>query len=294
MKFPPFLPSSLVALLLASCSPPESEKASVQTFPVRGVVQQRMGDDPAMMIIDHEEIPGFMPRMIMPFRALDPAEFATLEPGMVVTFDYHVEEHESWVTGVKVTGEKGAITLEEEPAAGDELVSAGDEFPDFTFQDENGKTVKLSDFRGMPVAISFVFSRCPVPEYCPRMMSQFSSLIAALTADPKAPERYHLLTISFDHEFDSPEIMKSWGASFGHREGMPWSLLSTTEGEVIDRIASRVGLRYGVVNGTIQHNLRTIVLNPDGTMRRLFLDENWTVPEILGEIVAAAGSQDAL
>ncbi len=60
-----------------------------------------------MMIIDHEEIPGYMPRMVMPFKAKDPAEFAKLEPGMVVTFDYHVVEDESWVTGVNVTGEKG-------------------------------------------------------------------------------------------------------------------------------------------------------------------------------------------
>lgn len=282
-----------LALLLTSCSPPEPGESStaLQTFPVRGVVQQRMGDDPAMMIIDHEEIPGFMPRMIMPFRALDPKEFETLEPGMVVTFDYHVEAHESWVTGVKITGEKGAITYEEDKPAGDKLISTGDAFPDYAFRDETGKEVHLANYRGLPVAITFVFSRCPVPEYCPRMMSHFAAVLEKLKTTPDAPADFRLLTISFDHEFDTPEVMRAWGAAFGHREGLPWSLLSTPDKKVIDDISTRTGLRFGTVNGTIQHNLRTLVLNPDGTLRRLFMDENWTVDEMVAELVAAGKSQ---
>ena len=286
------LPLVALALFLTACSPPEPEEsAGRQTFPVRGVVQQRMGDDPAMMIIDHEEIPGFMPRMIMPFRALDPKEFENLEPGMVVTFDYHVEDHESWVTGVKITGEKGAITYEEDKPAGDELISTGDAFPDYAFRDETGKEVRLADYHGTPVAITFVFSRCPVPEYCPRMMSHFSAVLEKLKTTPDAPADFRLLTISFDHEFDTPEVMRAWGAAFGHREGLPWSLLSTPDKTVIDDISIRTGLRFGTVNGTIQHNLRTLVLNPDGTLRRLFTDENWTVDEMVAELVASGKSR---
>jgi protein SCO1 len=283
------LPLVALALVLNSCAPPRDEaSAGHQTFPVRGIVQQRMGDDPATMIIDHEEIPGFMPRMIMPFRALDPKEFEALEPGMVVTFDYHVGEHESWVTGVKTTGEKGAITYEEDKPAHDDLVSPGDAFPDYAFRDETGKAVHLSDYRGIPVAITFVFSRCPVPEYCPRMMSHFATVLEKLKPAPDAPSTFRLLTISFDHEFDTPEILRSWGAAFGHRRGLPWSLLSTPDKTVIDEISSRTGLRFGTVNGTIQHNLRTLVINPDGTLRRLFTDENWTVDELITELGAAA------
>ncbi len=285
------LPLAALALLLNACSPPEPEaSATRQTFPVRGVVQQRMTGDPAMMIIDHEEIPGFMPRMIMPFRALDPQDFADLEPGMVVTFDYHVEDHESWVTGVKITGEKGAITLEDEKPAGDELLKVGDAFPDYAFRDENGKDVRLADYRGMPVAITFVFSRCPVPEYCPRMMSHFAAVLEKMKTAPKAPAEFRLLTISFDHEYDNPAILKAWGAAFGHREGLPWSLLSTPDRKVIDDISTRTGLRFGEVNGTIQHNLRTLVLHPDGTLGKLFTDETWTVDEMVAALTAAGAS----
>jgi len=275
----------LASLLLLTACEPTSPEARV--FHVRGVVQKPMPGDPAMMIIDHDEIPGYMPRMIMPFRALDVAEFARLEPGMVVTFDYHVEEHESWVTGVTATGEKGAITLDEGKSDGKKLLGPGDRLPEATFTDETGKVVSLSDFQGLPVVITFVFSRCPVPEYCPRMMNQFAAVIEALTTNPGAPRSYRFLTISFDHEYDRPEILKAWAAAFGYREGLPWSLLSTQEVGPIETLAAPLGLRYGEVNGTIQHNLRTLVLNPDGTIRRLFTDENWTVAEMAGEVVEA-------
>ena len=281
IRFPLHAAVALAALVFSSCDRAGSDE---KVFQVRGVVQKPMPGDPAMMIIDHEEIPGYMPRMIMPFKAKEPAEFAKLEPGMVVTFSYHVVADESWVTGVTVTGE---ITLDEGESDAKKLVKPGDRLPEGIYLDENGKPVKLSDFEGMPVALTFVFSRCPVPEYCPRMMNQFAAVIAALAKEPQAPQTYRLLTISFDHEHDRPGILKAWAAAFGYREGMPWSLLSSEDPRPIEKLAEATGLRYGEANGTIQHNLRTLVLNPDGTIRRLFTDESWKVEEMVAELVAA-------
>jgi protein SCO1/2 len=119
------------------------------------------------------------------------------------------------------------------------------------------------------------------------MMNQFAAVIAALAKEPQAPQTYRLLTISFDHEHDRPGILKAWAAAFGYREGMPWSLLSSEDPRPIEKLAEATGLRYGEVNGTIQHNLRTLVLNPDGTIRRLFTDESWKVEEMVAELVAA-------
>ena len=273
IRFPLHAAVALAALVFSSCDRAGSDE---KVFQVRGVVQKPMPGDPAMMIIDHEEIPGYMPRMIMPFKATEPAEFAKLEPGMVVTFSYHV-----------VADEKGEITLDEGESDAKKLVKPGDRLPEGTYLDENGKPVKLSDFEGMPVALTFVFSRCPVPEYCPRMMNQFAAVIAALAKEPQAPQTYRLLTISFDHEHDRPGILKAWAAAFGYREGMPWSLLSSEDPRPIEKLAEATGLRYGEANGTIQHNLRTLVLNPDGTIRRLFTDESWKVEEMVAELVAA-------
>lgn len=284
LRFPISAALAFAALFFSSCDRAGSDE---KVFQVRGVVQKPMPGDASMMIIDHEEIPGYMPRMIMPFKAKDPAEFAQLEPGMVVTFDYHVVADESWVTGVVVTGEKGEITLDEGKADAEKLARPGDRLPEVTFLDENGKPVTLADYEGMPVALTFVFSRCPVPEYCPRMMNQFAAVIAALEKEPKAPGKYRLLTISFDHEHDRPGILKAWAAAFGYREGMPWSLLSSEDPGPIEKLAEPTGLRYGEAKGTIQHNLRTLVLNPDGTIRRLFTDESWKVEDMVAELVAA-------
>jgi protein SCO1/2 len=284
LRFP--IPAALAfaALFFSSCDRAGSDE---KVFQVRGVVQKPMPGDASIMIIDHEEIPAYMPRMIMPFKAKDPAEFAKLEPGMVVTFDYHVVADESWVTGVVVTGEKGEITLDERKPHAEKLAKPGDRLPEVTFLDENGKPVTLADYEGMPVALTFVFSRCPVPEYCPRMMNQFAAVIAALEKEPKAPAKYRLLTISFDHEHDRPGILRAWAAAFGYRDGMPWSLLSSEDPGPIEKLAEPTGLRFGEANGTIQHNLRTLVLNPDGTIRRLFTDESWKVEEMVAELVAA-------
>lgn len=283
------LPFSLgISILLSGCSRPDSDGESEEqkTFAVQGVVQKRM-DDPSMMLIDHEEIPGFMPRMIMPFRALDPKEFEGLEPGMAVTMDFHVNGHESWVTNVHATGKTGPITLEEEMPKPGHLLGVGDKLPDYGFVDETGKAVKLSDFRGMPVALTFVFSRCAVPEYCPRMMDHFATVREKLAEDPEAPEKYRLLTISFDSEHDTPETMKTWGAAFGHKSGQPWSLLSTPDRSIIDGVASNVGLRFGEANGTLQHNLRTLVLDKNGVIRALYTDESWTVDELIASLKKA-------
>ncbi|MDF1825229.1 MAG: SCO family protein [Verrucomicrobiales bacterium] len=272
-----------LGIFLSGCD--RSVEPATRIFPVRGVVQKQM-DDPAMMLIDHEEIPGFMPRMIMPFRVLDPAEFDGIKPGMVVTLNFHVTDSDSWASDVTPTGETGAITLEER-ATSKKLLGIGDTLSDFEFLDENGKPVRISDFRGMPVALTFVFSRCPVPEYCPRMMDHFARVREKLDTDPEAPEAYRLLTISFDSEYDSPEIMKSWGSRFGHAEGQAWSLLSTPDSTTIDAVSSEIGLRFGEANGTLQHNLRTVVLDREGVIRALYTDETWEIVDLIDAIKTA-------
>lgn len=284
-----FLITLLAVLLAPACGDRSAREVaddpSLRIFAVQGVVQSAM-DDPTMLLIDHEEIPDFMPRMIMPFRVHDPAEFEGLEPGMVVTLDFHVTDSDSWAANVHATGETGPITYQPDRGAA-ALLGVGDSLPDHEFLDENGTPVRLSDFRGLPLALTFVFSRCPVPEYCPRMMSHFAAVVRTLESDPDAPEAYRLLTISFDSENDTPETMNAWGAAFGHEPDGPWRLLTTPDDSVIDALAEQVGLRFGEANGTLQHNLRTLVLDREGVIRALHTDENWTVEQLVAELKEA-------
>ena len=276
---------------LVGCQPPESKTAGPageRLFEVRGVIQELPQNDATRVIIDHEEIPDYMQAMIMPFRAKSAEALAELEPGMVVTFDYHVRETESWIENLQPTGEIGeikdtaAILAPTTP-----LLEVGEVLPDYAFLDQDGQPTTLSDFRGKPVAMTFVFSRCPVPEYCPAMMRNFKAVLDSLEADPEAPEDWHLLTISFDSFNDTPELMKSWGAAWGHRPGQPWTLLTSETCCTVRDIAGNVGLRYGEINGSYQHNLRTVVLDAEGRIRKIFTDETWTNEALIAEIKSA-------
>ncbi len=290
------LVSVLLVSLIALCSCDEPElSADVRKFEVRGVIHE-VNLEKKVLMIDHEEIPGYMRAMIMPFRVKEIAEAEGLKPGDVVRFTYFVEELSSWIENLTPTGEQRDIsdaTLASiTPETDQELLNPGDELPDYEFIDETGTKVKLSQFRGQPVAMTFVFTRCPVPELCPAMMRNFAEICQKLEADAEAPEQYRLLTISFDTWNDTPETMKPWAAAFGHEPGQPWSLLTSETCCTINAIGANVGLKFGEVNGSYQHNLRTVILNPDGRIRKIYTDESWSVDELVAEIKAADGPTD--
>lgn len=285
-RFSLLLAAGLSLVLLSGCG----ETADERVFHVRGVIQELPADDPTKVIIDHEEMPGYMNAMIMPFRVQDAAELEGLEPGAVVTFDYHVSGMRSWIDNVTDTGEKGEIKTGSdaavEPVA--PLLKEGDVLPDYEFVDETGADVKLSDYRGRPVALTFVFSQCPVPEYCPAMMRNFKTVLDSLKTDSEAPEEFQLLTISFDTWNDTPETMKTWAAAFGHEAGQPWSLLTSDSCCTISEIGANVGLKFGEVKGSYQHNLRTVILDGEGRIQHIFTDETWSTDELIAELKAAA------
>jgi len=293
MKIFTFSAALLLGCLLSACekqaAPSATPTADARIFHVRGVVQQLSPDDPTKVVIDHEEMPGYMRAMIMPFRVKEASLLSGLKPGDVVEFDYHVEGTRSWIETLKPTGETGEVKIKAKTSEASaleeaELLAEGDLLPNYEFLDEDGKAVKLSDYRGMPVAFTFVFTRCPVPEYCPAMMRNFRTLLSELRQDANAPEKYQLLTISFDSWNDTPAVMKAWGAAYGHEAGQPWKLLSSDSCCTITRIAANVGLKFGEVKGSYQHNLRTVVLGPDGRIRRIFTDETWNTGELAAEL----------
>lgn len=273
--------------LLVSCGKPEPEPEA-RRFAVRGVVQE-VRDGGKVLVIDHEEIPGYMQAMIMPFRVKVPSEAAGLTPGEEIEFVYVVRDVSSWLEQVVRTGKKGEVKKPAEAASASpqEILGVGDLLPDYGFQDETAKEVKLSDFRGGPVALSFIFSRCPVPEYCPATMRKFAAVQTALSQDPAAPAKWRLLAISFDSSHDKPATLKSFGAAFGQNPAH-WSMLAS-HACCMEELAKNVGLRYGEVKGSYEHNLRTVVLDGEGRIAQMFLDETWT-PEALTAAIKAAGA----
>ena len=295
----PFMPDMLktvsrvllpsVLFVMSACSKQEeASNADLLSFEVKGVLL-RVQNEGRTLIIDHEEIPGYMGAMTMPFRVKDVAESEKATPGDEIQFTYNVAELESWVEGVKPTGVKRTIeTPEPDPSLKKKLLKTGEPFPDFQLLDENGKEVKLTDYRGSVVALTFIFTRCPVPEYCPAMMRNFGSVEKALKTDSAAPKNYKLLTVSFDSDFDTPEVMKAYGESFGQTSAN-WNMLSSPKTEEIRSLGESVGLMFGKSDNAIYtHNLRTVVLDPRGRITKIFTDESWKPEELVEELKRAA------
>ncbi len=281
----------LVLTILGGTACSKSEQATIQevrSFDVKGVLL-RVENEGRTLIIDHEEMPGYMGAMTMPFRVKDTAESKKAEPGDEIQFVYKVAELESWVEDIQPTGVKKELKIPEpDPALKKKLLKSGEPFPDFKLLDENGEQVQLTDYRGSVVALTFIFTRCPVPEYCPAMMRNFSAVEKALKSDPSTPSNFKLLTVSFDSDFDTPEVMKAYGKSFGQTSDN-WNLLSSPQTEEVRSLGESVGLMFGKSDNAIYtHNLRTVVIEPQGRIAKIFTDESWTPEELVEAMKQAA------
>ena len=265
----------------ASSTEAPAEATKNRHFRVTGSIR-KLKNEGRIAVIDHDEIPGYMERMVMPFHARDTTVFAAVKPGDRVIFDYYVTDSDAWVENVTVTG-SGPAPAPDDPAVETPILRAGDTMPDRVFLDQDGRERRLSEFRGKTVALTFIFTRCPAPDFCPKMMRHFAETAQRLAG---GPDDWHLLTVSFDPENDTPAVLKAFGQAYG-QDPARWTML-VGDAATTTAIARDVGLRYGrtAPEAPYQHNLRTVVLRPDGTVAKLFLDEDWTPDDLAAAIRA--------
>jgi len=292
----------LAALLLAACAQPpapiapaaqesaEQPATNRQVFMVRGVVQEVRGQENEV-VIKHEEIPNYMPAMTMPFEVKSAAELEGLATNDQVSFTMIVTEDEGWIENIRKIGvsaetdkpaerPKTRLVREVEPLA------VGDKMPDYSFTNSLGRKISLSQLAGKAYAFSFIFTRCPFPNFCPRMNSNFARAYDALKAMPDAPANWHLLSISFDPDFDTPERLRRYSESY-NSDPEKWDWVTGAMID-IDAITEQVGLTFAFENNTFNHNLRTVVVGKDGVIRQIFLGNEWKAEELAKEIAAGA------
>ncbi len=266
-------------------------KTNAQTFQVKGVVVELEADGKTVKI-KHEEIPGYMGAMTMPFEARDTNELRGLAAGDPVSFRMTVTETDGWIDQIKKLDTPRTNTP---PKTGPfrlvrdvEPLSVGDMLPEYHFTNQLGQAVSLNQFRGQALAITFIFTRCPFPTFCPLMSRNFAEVQTNLLATPNAPTNWHLLTITFDPEWDSPPRLKGYASQF-HADPQHWSFLT---GTLIDitAIAEQFGLLFWREGdgGNISHNLRTAVVDARGRVQKIFTENKWTSEEMTEEILKAA------
>lgn len=160
-------------------------------------------------------------------------------------------------------------------------ISPGDPAPDGTWTDQEGRTFKLSDFKGKALALTFIFTRCPLPDFCPRMSLHFDEVQRALAKE----KGWHLLSLSFDPKHDTPAVLKAY-AEFRKADLSTWTF-ATAEQEAVLKWGSRFGLMVSQKDGLIDHNLRTIVIDAQGRIQRVFDGNQWTTDQLIAEMKKA-------
>jgi protein SCO1/2 len=279
-------------LLAAGCKREPSAPVAVltnQTYAVRGIVQQ-IAADHRHATIQHEKIPGYMAAMTMDFSVRDPNALNALSPGDEITFNLVLSADDDWIENLQRTGNSTASAPPTWRVVAAEL-KPGDELPDAEFTSETGHLVRFSDFRGRVVAFTFFFTSCPLPEFCPRMNKNFSEARTLLLADTNAPANWELLSISFDPNFDRPEILTGYGNFYRGGDTNRW-LFAVASTNTLAVLAPKVDLMFWRENGSITHNLRTVVLDARGRIFRQFDGNDWT-PQQLADAIREAAKTSA-
>jgi protein SCO1/2 len=279
----------LAALAVCSCkkasSPPNLTGSSGhREYAVRGVVREVRPAE-AQVLIQHEAIPGYMAAMTMAFDLKDTNQLARLRAGDSVSFKLVVTETSGWLEDIQVL----ASTPVPPPAPQTRLardvepLNVGDTLPEYRLTNQFGQAFNTADVRGQALAITFLFTRCPYPTYCPLMSRNFKEAQQKLTG---LTTNWHFLTVSFDPAFDTPPVLKGYAESQGY-DPRYWTFAT---GSLLDVTA--LTEQFGLVfwrepSGVLSHNLRTAVIDASGRVRKIFEGNKWTSDELVKEMLSA-------
>jgi protein SCO1/2 len=277
------------ALVLAVCLSVAATAAiaAEKVFNVTGVV--RASAENGRIAIAHDDIAGYMPAMTMRFNVADADEAAALKPGDRVQFRLHVDEDSSKATDFVVMGHEAAPQQKAAPpsanASATRRLREGDTVPDFSLLTETEKPLTSADLRGRLTVVTFIFTRCPVPEYCPAMALRFGQLQKAILADPKLASRARLLSITLDPENDRPAVLKAYGEAVGANPAV-WNF-ATGSKEAIAQLTAAFSV-YAQRNGvTIDHTLCTALIDGDGRIREIWRGNGWRAEEVVAALSGA-------
>ena len=155
-------------------------------------------------------------------------------------------------------------------------IEIGERVPDFTLTNQQGRAFRLADFRGKAVVLTFIYTRCPLPNYCPLMSKNFASLQKRF--ENEFPGRVELLSVSFDPQFDTPEVLREYAARFG-AGAKNWTV-ATGSTEQVDFVTELFGLIREPAGGLINHDLRTALISPEGKLVQVWRSNVWTPYEV--------------
>jgi len=242
-----------------------------------------------LVTIAHEEIKGYMPGMTMPFTVRNESDLQMLVPNAEVTATLVVDGSHSWLENLFVVTKQEAGTPLTASAV--KVAKEGDEIPNYTLVNQDAKEIRIKNYRGKALLLTFIYTRCPVPEYCTLMSNNFAQVERELGQDSEVYSKTHLLSISIDPDYDTPQVLRSYGAAHTERYQNEtfahWEFATGTK-EQVKEIAEFFGLRYFPEKDEIIHGLRTVIVGPDGKVAKIYSGNEWKPEEVVGELKKAA------
>lgn len=276
--------SALLLLCVIGCTS-QKPAAAERRFPIEGrVVAVNQAEH--TITLDHHEVVGYMKAMTMSFGVRDAWVFKVVHPGDTIQATLVVSD-DARLENVSVTEARGAADMSATSPM--HLPQKGEKVPDFHFVNQEGRPIHLAQFRGQPLLITFIYSRCPLPDYCIRMSNNFAEVAETLQKmNPAAFAKLQMLSISIDPEFDDSKVLHSYGKNYAAAVDpnfKHWSFATGKPGD-IRKAAEFFGLAYETQNGQIIHNLRTALLDADGRIAEFHSDNQWKPSDLAARIAA--------
>jgi protein SCO1/2 len=271
----------VLLLLSAACS-------RDRRFPIEGQV---LAVDPSRqeITLKHGDIKGFMPGMTMPFKVSDARSLTAAKPGDLIRATLVVSDSSGRLENVVPVG-NAPLPADTRVRPRVEMLDVGAMAPDAVLLDQDGRVRRFSEWRGKTVAVTFVYTRCPLPDFCPLMDRNFAAVQRALAAEPSLAERVHLLSLSFDPDHDTPKILHAHAQRVGSDPHL-WTWL-TGERDAVAAFALAFGvstIRDDKSPEEIVHNLRTAVIAPSGKISSILTGHDWTPEALLANLREADG-----
>jgi protein SCO1 len=235
--------------------------------------------------VDSEAIPGLMGAMIMPYKLAQPGVAGELHPGDHITARLRVADSGSVIDQIDVIAQ---AKPDYKPSKTYNVPTNGEAVPNFKFLNQSGKTIAVDQFHGKALLVTFIYTRCPLPDYCIRMSRNFATIQKQLAADPQLYGKTHLLSISFDPAYDTPKVLHSYGTAYaGNTAFSHWDFAAPPPAE-LDAVEQffDVGVSPGS-NNTLTHSLSTALITPEGKIFRWYPNNDWTPSAVVDDVKQA-------
>lgn len=273
--------SALLALITATgCA----KLAPAKRYEMTGKVISVDANKPEV-IVDSKAIPGYMDAMAMSYPVKDASALKGLSAGDEISADLIVQGQKYWIENIRVTKKTSGPPPQ---ALQMHIPQPGDPIPDFALINQNGRKISLAQYRGKVLLLTFIYTSCPFPDYCPRISSFFAEMNRQMLASPELAGRTHLLSVSFDPAHDTPAVLRKYGETYlgdsGPRGFAHWDFAVPRQKDELHRMAEFFGVTIQRDSGLITHSMSTTVIGPDGRIVRWYHGSDWRPDELMKDV----------